>query len=386
MRKLILFFFFLTILSFQTSALSISSNEQREITYSPGLEQDFIFKISNLDKKFSTRLEAERLEQYISLEDSAQDSGDRTVKLKFRFPNIDIKPGRYVVYAVAKEISEGHQAMMSALAEVKMGIIINALSSEKRIKAEPKELEISVGEPIKYELNVKSETYKTINALHASAQILSQEGRVLKELESKIHTLVSDERKSIFLEGNSEGLPEGVYTVKITLFYDGDQSQLEGTLKVGKLSVSLIDYTSEFNIGEINNIKLKVKNHFNKELNNVYAVIYLPGIEIKTASKNIKKYSTETLDAYLDATFFPEGKQDAKIEIYYSNQISTKNTVFNFKTKEKIIERTSKLTYILLAGVVAMIIIISLQLIFLKKKPNSKPVETVQKRKKRLKK
>lgn len=372
MKKSILVLFLLILFAFQINALSISSQEQREITYSPGLEQDFNFKISNIDKKFSTRLEAGKLEQYISLEDSAQDSGDRNVKLKLRFPNIDIDPGKYIVYVVAKEIPEGHQAMISALAEVKMGITINALSSEKKIKIESKELEISVGEPVKYELNIKSETYKTINALYATGQVLSSNGQVLKELKSKINTLLSEESKTIYLEGDSEGLPEGSYTVKISVFYDGEQSQIEGTLRVGKLSVSLIEYSSEFTIGEINKLQLKIKNHFNKDLENVYAVIKFSDTEIKTSSKNIPKYGTENLDAYLDATFFSEGKQNAKIEIHYAGEILNKSPVFNFVAKQKIVEKTSNLTYILLAGVVAMVLIITIQLMFLKKKINLK--------------
>lgn len=376
MKKIILILFLLTLFAFQASALSISSQEQREITYTPGLEQDFNFKITNIDKNFSTRLEAGKLEQYISLEDLVPDSGDRTVKLKLRFPNIDIEPGRYVVYAVAKELPEGPQAMISALAEVKMGITLNALSSEKRVKIESKELEISAGELIKLELNVKSETYKTINALYTFGQIISSDGQVLKELKSKLYTLVSDERKSIYLEGDSIGLPEGEYTVKITVFYDGDQSQVDGSLKVGKLSVSLLDYTPDFLIGSINKLQLKVKNHFNKDLENVYAVINTANMEIKTPSKIIQKYGVETFDVYLDASSLLVGRQEAKIEIHYSDQVLTKTVFFDFKSKEKIVEKTSKLTYILLAGVVAMILIISLQLIFLRKKLKSNKTQS----------
>ena len=374
MKKSIFVFILLLILiifAFQSNALSISSQEQREITYSPGLEQDFNFKIGKVDKQVSTRLEAGKLEQYISLEDLAPNSGDRTVKLKLRFPNIDIEPGKHIVYVVAKEIPEGPQAMISAIAEVKMGITIRALSSEKKIKIEPRELEIATGEPIKYELNVKSETYKTINALYASAQVISQDGQVLKELKSKINTLTSEESKSIYLEGDSEGLPEGSYTVKISVFYDGEQSQLEGTLRVGKLSVSLLESSSDFVVGEINKLQLKIKNHFNKDLENVYAVISFANTEIKTPAKTIPKYETETFDAYLDATSVLEGKQNAKIELHYAGEVLTKTIIFDFKQKQITVEKTSKLMYILLAGVVAMILIISIQLILLKKKVKS---------------
>lgn len=372
MKKITTIFIAFLFLVYFANALSISTQEQRELTYYPGLEKEFSFGISNSDKSISTRLEAGALANYSFLEDDSPGSKDRNVKLRLKFPNIDIPPGRYVVYVVAKEIQEGHQAMISALAEVKMGIILNALSHEKVISVSSKDAEISLNEPILQEIMVKSQTYKTINSLYATAEIFSQAGKVVKTLKSKMTSLNSEEQKTIYLEGSSEGLEEGFYTVKIKLFYDDNIAELNSNLKIGRLSISLLDYTKEIVAGEINKITIKVKNHFNRDVDDFYAVVNLPGLEIKTPSIKIPKYESGAVDAYIDASSFSEGDYDSIISLHFSEQKIEKSAVFNVRAKQKIIQgSSSKINLILAFGVVALIILIFIQLVYLRRNKNS---------------
>ena len=393
MKKIMILFVVMLFSAYFSSALSISTQEQRELTYYPGLERDFSFRISNADKKISTRLEAGELINYAYLEDNDSNLRERKIKLKLKFPNIDIPPGKYVVYAVAKEIAEGQQSMISALAEVKMGITLNALSHEKVISAAAKDSEISLAEPIRQEITVKSQTYKSINSVYATAEVISSSGQTVQTLKSKMTTLNSEEQKTILLEGGSEGIEEGFYTVKIKVFYDDNSAELSGNLKVGQLSVSLLDYTKEIIIGEINKVNIKVKNHFNKDIEDFYAVINLPGLEIKTSSIKIPKYETRTIDAYIDASSFAEGDYDSKIGLYFFGQKIEKNAVFNIRAKQKVIQNNSSaINLILVLGVIALIILIFTQLIYLRRNKRNennhqinKKIVDVNKNKKRAK-
>jgi hypothetical protein len=98
---------------------------------------------------------------------------------------------------------------------------------------------------------------------------------------------------------------------------------------VGYESVNLDDYTPKTMVyGNINEVKLNVRNLWNGQFNNVYGVIEIigeniSGVKTTTPSGILAPFSNLELRQFIDIRHLPEGKYNAIITIHFDDLSNT---------------------------------------------------------------
>ncbi|HLD05856.1 MAG TPA: hypothetical protein VJG90_09130 [Candidatus Nanoarchaeia archaeon] len=367
-----LFFLFLFKLNF-AQATAIGSPipyEERIVTFRPGLERAFTFRVGQ-----GISIEAyihpdSVLEPYVKLIDPKPFGGDRTVTVEIKFGD-ELPPGEHKIGVGARETTSG--SGIAAVAAVETAIRVVSLSNNKVITGWINVEDINEGENTTLNVYARSWSYQDVNSV--SAEIAVSDATTNKEIaryKTNEISLKSEEMKGMQAIMETKGLKPGWYNAIATILYDGQQMSDGDDFKIGHLQVDIAAYTKELKTNSLNRLDILVNSNWNDRLKEVYGEVELGGKTAKTPTADIPRFGEATLSAYVDTGGMKEGEQPVKITVYYNKESTQRIGSIQLTKKEEAKQEMPKEVkgasgYIYVALLVLVILNILL-LLFLKRK------------------
>lgn len=245
--------------------------------------------------------------------------------LSIDFPyDIKLDPGKYIIDVCVEEerpatSTLGIGAKTAACATFE---IYNPYPG-KKIEAKIiniKNVEVGEESSVKITiLNIGTENVQIYGNLY-----LEKDGEIIKQIQLNYFVPIKTEK--IFEEKiSTEGLSSGSYNVIIELNYNDKKIKLNGTLLVGQPLIKIVDYTKTLITSKLNIFEIKVKNLWNKDIENIFAKIKLldkNNITLKEFSSevtNINAYEEKKIISYIDTNGYV-GKYFILIEINYDKR------------------------------------------------------------------
>jgi len=221
-------------------------------------------------------------------------------------------------------------------------------------------------EPVKFNLDVESlgqeDVYVTSNV-----KVYSY-GNLVDDFFLGEGTIKPRESKS-FSKKIEKGYESGFYNATVIVDY-GKVLIAEKQFKIGELFVDIINWSSEFKKGKINEFNIEIESKWNSDIHNIYAEVNVTKGEVevdyfKTPSVNLAKWGRVDLTGFFNAEKLDAGKYDAKIKLFYNWEITEKEV----KIKVVLPEGDKKMMiYIILGVVLFLITVVIIYLIFKRKK------------------
>jgi len=315
-NRILICLIFLVLLSNVVFAVSLSPARIR-VDFEPNLQKTFMFRTDRA-KIIRVEVNPSDLDQYVTLEDPAPETGSRTVFVHLNLPESLETPGNNYIYLQATELPT-HTYGVGGVASIRVPIIVEVpypgIYAEMSLAAPS----VNVGELAKFTVNVRN--YGTEDLSNVWANIDIYEDNVLvKSVSTDKATLLSQETKELPAYLPTTGMNAGVFTAKATLFYAGNTLTSEAILKIGTLYIDIVDYTKDFEAGKINKEDIVVESKRNSMVKNVYADININDQSFKTPNYDLHPWGSQVMTAYFDATDFAEGEYDADITVRYEKK------------------------------------------------------------------
>lgn len=382
-NKLFLWIFLsIIVCSFATSVGIGQFFSDKIIPFEPGVETEL--KLSVFDSsKIQVTLEGD-LMPYATIIDPNPNGGPRTVTVRLKFPEY-LQPGEHTLYLVASEYT-GQEASVGGVASVRAGIKAFALYPAKHPTLQGVVAsDTNINEKTEIGINVINQGEDPIDVAYGKMRVYNQENNLVAILETDSASITSYQGVSMTtdLDGATYNLTPGIYRVNGTLIYDNIEHPItmEGTFRVGRMNIDVIDSTKEVIVNATNKYKIIIESDWSGTINDVYARITMPnGKSLKTP--NVDMISTggskgvAELETYWETENIGTGTYDAEITIYYNGQTSTKKVQVNIingvaPAIEKKKEINPDLKIGIIAAAVLIVIIIVYLTVFRKKGSNS---------------
>ncbi|MDD9952896.1 MAG: hypothetical protein OXR66_01005 [Candidatus Woesearchaeota archaeon] len=305
----------------------------REIIYTPGGTVDIpLYFISTGSIKASVSSpnvgdpstlgtpEDNNILEYVTLSDPNPGGHNREAMLHFSFPQ-QFKPGVYFVDVHVADIPpEGYEATVSAVASAKLRLTVHVLTNEKVIEIGKPYAPATVdGVDANATITVTSRSLSNIQDMYAMVRVYD-DGVLVAQQETPHTSLQSLGAVHLFTTLPTAALAGGEYDVNATVHFDGlSQETQTSILKIGTLHVDVRDVTDIFIYNTTNKFEFTIANQWNRELQDVFAVVTFGTQEKKTASLDIPPFHGTPFELYFDRDPTQEGTVPVTIAVTYND-------------------------------------------------------------------
>jgi len=280
--------------------------------------------------------------------------------------NLD-KPGKHAGLVCLQQIPpSGQTATLAAIVKVCAQIWIWIPYPEKYLEGK---LEIStdneLNQPVDFSVTVTSYGQQKISDVWTQLKIYDIDGQQIDTIETN-HVYDLGKMERAVLHANWIAQKPGLYKADGTVFYDDlSYDLLEQTFRVGAVSVDILDlvFDSNFKLGNINKVGLKVKSNWNELIKNVYAdLIFTCGSQqqsVRTAPQDLNPWEEKVLYGYWDSSNVNARSCTVKAIVYYANTQSEKTFVKTFSEQRRTTNLTG-MTILLFLGIAIIILILAI--------------------------
>lgn len=344
-----------------------------KVYFEPNLEKTFTFIVGSFNPNQSIQVYVKGdLSQYVNLSRNFL-IGRGIVEVYLKLPEKIEIPGlhRIILGVIESKGNESSSQLVGVggLASVQAPIDIIVPYPGKYAEAEFKIKDINEGEFALFDLEIhnlgtlsiiaepKIEIYENSN--ETSVKLLTKKLES-KNLKSKEKIIISD-----FLETSK--FKAGPYSIFVTIDY-GKLINIEDTLRVGCLSMEILDYSYIFEKGKINKFYIETQNLWNSPLSDVYAevTVTINGTileSFKTPTQNLDSWEIYNFTGFFDASNIDPGKYTANIQVFYENKTTSKLVAIYVKKPEQ-----NPLFIIIICVISGLILIMIFVIIYLSMK------------------
>ncbi|MEM3374212.1 MAG: hypothetical protein QXE31_03235 [Candidatus Woesearchaeota archaeon] len=348
MKKKIYFLFFLIlnliVTSFFIYGLGISSNSGdflRRFDYEPNKKYVFDYElIANdgylADYEFFVESKSKvDLRQYVIIEPNTfkdVPAGEtRKFKVLINLPNNLDSPGENEIIVFLRDIAKDTYGGLVARPVVGLRYLIYVLYPWKAVEWTISLPPMNLNDKQDFNINVKNIGVPTIEKAYADIYVYNIDNQQIRQLRTnEIYNLKSKEEKSLTTSFDANGLLSGEYYAIAYLNYDGNISNQTYYFRIGQKNVKILNFTKLIEYRSINKFDIEVESEWNKEINNIYAIVDVYTEDKKTKLTNFRSFDTnlgrlekKTLESYLDARNFDKGKYKIVITLNYEGSTSS---------------------------------------------------------------
>ncbi len=341
---------------------------KRIIDFEPNLETTFSFRVSGAGS-IETSFEGSDLADYVTIEDSNQGSGARSVKVKLDLPSKMEKQGKNYGYFVASEVNDlgGVGGVAAIRAPIVVVVPYEGLYAEIILKPE----HVNEGETSNVELEVNNLGTEKIVDAYATISVYSGDQKV-GTVETNRITLEPKEDGTVYASINTNGMKPGTYRM-VAEFNYGKIATIENEFRIGTLDMDIVDFTNRVRAGEISKFEVEVESKWNNEIKGVYAEITINGTTVKTPSYDVLPWERKTFETYVDIRDMPVGSYPVDVVLRYSDKTDQEQgilTVAELEQEQVSMEtpkQRSDLMPVVMLGIL-ICILVGIVVIILKKK------------------
>ncbi len=330
-----------------------------EVNYESYMEKDFSFSFRHdFGVENKVYIEGE-LGEYFDVKSVKEMSDNTLVIISMKMPKSVELAGLNKVYVCAREINS--DGGINLIMDVRGLIKIRVPYPDKYADVEFNVGSANQGEKASYNLTIYSRGSQSIFVLPKLK--LESDGKVVdiitldgRELDSMGSTIYKGEISTDkYLSGN--------YNLTAFVDYGGDLPRTEKRLlKLGKLDINIIDYTSLFNKGKLNRIDIKIESIWNNEIDEIFvngSVIGYPYITFESPTYNLEAWSYRVFPSHFNAVDIKENDFQIAIDVNYEGEITSQILNVSF------IRETNWLLIGIIAGVIIILMLFMLVLILL---------------------
>jgi hypothetical protein len=351
------------------------SGSYDEITFEPGLEQDFEWQLittSSVVRNYSINVHGD-LSEYVEITsgnflENVKPNENPYVYATLKLPEEEPSPGMHIIDITMKELprKEEREAGIVALSGAIPRIHVNVLYEGKYIEGTMDVEDINIGEIIRPSIELKNFGKEDINNLQVEF-MLYDGNEMLKSYKSEITSFESDTEKLIEGELNSEGLDGGSYTIKADVSWDNEHTFFEKEVRIGNMDIDILNYTRNLKTDKINQFDVLVESKWNGKIKDVYAEITLNGQIVKTANEDINAWQNKTLSSYINTEGMEEGNYNGQIVVYFGENQKEKDFSVMIEKEKSAIELNS--TILIISGLsIIVVLLIGINIFVLIKK------------------
>jgi hypothetical protein len=342
-RKYLAYCIFLLLFLSSVSALAIMGRDAKfGINVVPGYTSEETFTITNNEGYTSTYdiiavpMAGTDMTKYFNITPSRIENvgtGEATsTKVRVFIPeNVDV-PGVSEVW-VKVQIDTTRGGGITATPSVAIRYIFSVLYPSTYVSWGILISNLNVNETKKFGVSVQNIGIPTIKSTYADVTIKNKE---TNESYWNFRTetaadIVSWSSRTLNGEFNSAGLLPGDYVANFTLHYDDNISVKEGIFRIGSKNVYLQNFTRLFEKESINKMDIIIESAWNKQINEIYADVYIYDIETGKELKRFKSLNTgllpweiKTLEAYFDTHGLEKKDYRAVAYLKYEGETAVK--------------------------------------------------------------
>lgn len=272
-------------------------------------------------------------------------------------------PGEHGVRACVQE-GQGSGGMVGSRSGACGRIIINIPYPGKYLITGITAHNTDLGGTAKIDLFLNNRGLEDIKEITGTIYIYDENNNLVKQISIEKTSLLSRERKTQNLFIDTMGLKPGEYTAKAEIKWDNGVERKEAVFRIGAEKVELLEITKTYQNNTINPVEMKVKNNWNQQTQNIYAVINAEGQELKTPTIELGAWQEGILKTYWDTKGLGLGDYPAEIILHYNNKEDKYKETFTII--EQAIEKPEmQKVKIPLSGLMIFVIIIIIILILL---------------------
>jgi len=310
------------------------------IDYEKGLEKEVAFSILNDEhKNIQVLLMVQgELNETITLYDSIIEflpsEESKQFKYKIKLPEeIADDPGLHTAEIVALEIPKASDTgtYVGATVAVASQLHVYVPCPGKCIEADLNVLDAEENTTATFIVPIINRGELGIGEVRATIDVYTALNEKVATIETDYYPLEPGKRTE--LSGKWEvNVPSGDYLAKATVFYDGQSKTFDKQFSVGSQMLTIESIlVNNFQLGEIAKLQILVENHWNKELEGVFAnlLVYNENekvmADVKSAAENIPSLTKKELIAYWDTIGVEEGEYNGKLMVIYGKKSTDRN-------------------------------------------------------------
>ena len=278
------------------------------------------------------------------------------------------KPGKNKLYIRVREIVNAGAGIGTRL---EIGALILIAVPYPGKYAEIKSFRVNdanEGETVNFNLEVESLGAESVSVVptikvYANNEVVEEinfEGRMINPRSSELFSKVSDR---VYMSG--------IYNATATVDY-GNVIKKDATFRIGSQFVDIINWSSTFYAGKINEFNIDIESKWNDDIQNVYAEVNVSKDSnqvdfFKTPSIELKRWEKASLKGFFSSEQLSKGNYQANISLVYGNRRSGKFvdiTVINSPVNVKLI--------VIIAAVCAVFVLLLIVIAYLTFKRNQK--------------
>ncbi|MDO8556681.1 MAG: hypothetical protein Q7R96_05935 [Nanoarchaeota archaeon] len=346
------------------------------LLYQPGTQQPFTFyAMNNIGAPINAHFYIEGVyKQYITLKEEvvAIEPGQmREIQGMITFPEKPLEPGQqHIKIGVIEEpLNKGEVQGVIAKAGVEMRVRFDVPYPGKyttlRLEIPP----INAGEKLPITVYLKNLGKETINELTGTIH-LETEGNIIKTLPFSYTNFLTGTEKTYSTTQPTNDFKPGDYQATVLIDYDGTKALATTDFKLGTLFVNLTNYTRIHQQGSISPITLDIQSRWNKNIDDIYAIISITDqgrelAHLQTPSISLIPWDQGVIRAYWDVTNTPPGDYTGIITLHYAG------TQHDYPALFTVYKKLTIPTNYLLIGIIALIILIDILWLLFRKKRNN---------------
>jgi len=366
-RRFIQFIFVFVIFIFLinfVSALGVSPAKV-EANFVPGFETEITYTVSHNNP--STEFEL-----YVAgdLNDSVKLDKDKLVgggsfTASVNLPMIIEKPGGHRILIGVKEVVsekdlEVSGAMIRTSVTIQAVIDINVPYPGKYIETSLSSHNVNSGEPVNFKLGIISKGKEDVSVTPKID--INFGNKTIETLYFMNREIKSQEKIELEKSLDTSGYNPGTYSALAIVDY-GKLAISESTFKIGELSINLVNYTKQIEIGGIQRLNLEIESGWNDNIDGVYAEIFIFNnsgtfAEFETSSTTLEPWERKNIVGFFETDNFEKGFYSANLTfIYYGKNVGKSSSeLIEIEFIEK--ESSVKMILFIVAGIILLIVIL----------------------------
>jgi hypothetical protein len=271
---------------------------------------------------------------YDSVVDFMPSESSKSLKYRIKLPDeIADEPGLHTVDVIALEIPKASDSgtYVGATVAVATQLHVYVPCPGKCIEADLNVLDAEENSTATFIVPVINRGELGIGEVRATIDIYTSLNEKVAAVETDYYPLEPGKRTE--LSGKWEvNVPSGDYLAKVTVFYDGQSKNFDKQFSVGNQMLTIESIlVNNFQLGEIAKLQILVENHWNQELQGVFAnlLVYNDNekvmADVKSAAEDVPALTKKELIAYWDTIGVEEGEYTGKLMVIYGKKSTDRN-------------------------------------------------------------
>jgi len=229
----------------------------------------------------------------------------------------------------------------------------------------------NINEPVRMNLYLENWGKQTINSAQAQIDVYTKEGQFKDTISSNSVPVPTAGQAETYAVLDTAGYLPGDYYAEGIVNWDGQQTPVNDTFKIGTQDIKINSYTATFEKDKINPLVINIESVWNSITSNVYATVNLPNGQVQTPTVALRPWENKNLTTYWDTSDVELGQYDARLILHYAGKSKSENIQVEVLEKVEVQEQKPLgFNYIFLIIIIIVLILVNVFLwyFFIRKK------------------